>query len=112
MKLSTLNRISKKLSCQYGVIKTPEIIPLKYSRTGKSVALGYYDNENNRIEINKYAIELWKREEIQEIIQHEMIHALCYQIYGHGGHGPEFKELCQKRGLSDDIARATKRERQ
>lgn len=107
MKLSTANKISKKLSCQYGIVNPPEVIPLKNSRFGKKVILGYYNEKQNRIEIHKYAMEMWKREEIQEIIQHELVHALSYQEFGKCGHGPHFRKLCNRLGLDGDIKFAT-----
>jgi predicted SprT family Zn-dependent metalloprotease len=110
MKITTANKISKWLSRQYGVVNPPEVIPLKYSRMGKSVILGYYNHDQNKIEINKYALELWKCQGIKEIIQHELIHALCHQEHGDVGHGPEFKEMCRKCGLSKEIAMAIKRD--
>jgi len=35
MKITTAKRICKKLSCQYGIVNPPDVIPLKYSHTGK-----------------------------------------------------------------------------
>jgi predicted SprT family Zn-dependent metalloprotease len=110
MKLSTVNKIAKRLSCQYGIVNTPEVLPLKYSRFGKSVILGYYNEKRNTVEIHKYALEMWKQKEIQDIVKHELVHALCYQEYGHGGHGKHFKELCDRLGLVGDVTLATTKE--
>jgi predicted SprT family Zn-dependent metalloprotease len=110
MKIKTANKICKRLSCQYGIVKPPEIIPLKYSRTGKSCILGYYDNEDNHIEINKYALELWSIKQITDVIIHELMHARCYQDFGHGGHGKHFRLLCDLFGIGDEIKRAEKKQ--
>ena len=107
--LKTANKICKKLSCQYGIVNPPEVVPLKYSRLGNNVALGYYDNGGNTIEINKYLFTLWPMDRIRDIISHELVHARCYQDYGHGGHGKRFKELCRTFGLDEDTARAVSR---
>jgi predicted SprT family Zn-dependent metalloprotease len=108
MKYSTAKRICKKLSCQYGIVKSPDVIPLKYSRTGKSVILGYYNNQENLIEINKYVMKLWTANQIREVIQHELIHARCYQDFGHGGHGKRFQLLAEIMGISKEVRTATK----
>ena len=107
MKLSTVNKISKKLSCQYGIVNHPEVIPLKYSKTGKSVILGYYDNACNTIEINRYALDQWPVNRIREIIKHELMHTRCYQDFGHGGHNKHFRMLCDLYGITGDTKRAT-----
>lgn len=109
--LKSAKNFSKRLSRQYGVINPPDVIPLKYSRTGKCAILGYYDNHNNTIEINKYALELWKSKDIQDVIRHELIHTLCYQEFGHGGHGSHFKELCDKLGIEGDARYAVRKVR-
>jgi predicted SprT family Zn-dependent metalloprotease len=108
-KLPSLQRSCKKLSCQYGIINTPEIIPMKYSHVGKSVILGYYNNNENKIEINKYAIELWTLKQIIDVIKHELIHARCYRDFGHGGHGVRFGILCELCGVGDNIKRAVRK---
>ncbi len=107
MKLTTANKICKRLSCQYGIVKPPEVIPLKYSRVGKNVILGYYNNEDNLVELNKYLLTGgYPKNFIEPIIAHELIHARCYQDFGHGGHGHRFKILCNLMGLSGDITKA------
>jgi predicted SprT family Zn-dependent metalloprotease len=107
MKLTTANKICKKLSAQYGIIKPPKVIPLKYSHMGKHVALGYFDEVRNTIEINQYAMELWNSDRIQEIISHELIHTRCYQDFGHTGHGARFRLLCDLYGVDGDARMAT-----
>ena len=109
MKLTTAKKICKRLSCQYGIIKTPELIPMPYSHKGKCVALGYYDNERNTVEINKYALELWDSERIQEIIQHELVHTRCYQDFWHGGHGEQFQILAELMGVPEHVRIAVKK---
>ena len=102
MKLAAANKISKRISCRYGVVTPPEVTVLPYSRTGKKVALGYYNHECNKIEINKYVLMWWGMKEITEILQHEAVHALCYQECGHGGHDKDFRELWKRVGLTGD----------
>ena len=108
MNLKTANKHCKRLSCQYGVVNVPEVIPLKYSRMGKSVILGYYNNHENTVEINKYALVVYTTKEILDIIRHELIHARCYQDFGHGGHDKHFRLLCELLGVGKEIARAKK----
>jgi predicted SprT family Zn-dependent metalloprotease len=110
MQIKTADKICKRLSCQYGIINAPEVIPLKYSRIGKSVILGYYNKPENKIEINKYALEQWTPKQISEIITHELMHARCYQDFGHGGHGKRFHILCDLFGIGAEIKRATKKD--
>ena len=107
--LKKANKICKKLSCQYGIVNPPEVVPLKYSRLGNNVALGYYDNARNTIEINKYLFELWPISRIRDVITHELMHARCYQDFGHGGHGKRFKLLCHLYGVDEDTERAISR---
>ena len=107
MNLKTSNKICKKLSCQYGIVNAPEVIPLKYSRTGKSVILGYYNDGERRIEINKYVLEFGTSKQIWDVITHELIHARCYQDFGHGGHGKAFHIICDLLGIENgDVRRA------
>jgi predicted SprT family Zn-dependent metalloprotease len=103
------NRISKRLSKQYGIIQPPEVIPLKYSRMGKkSASLGYYDEERNTVELNKYMMICeWPDDPIIETIKHELIHALTWQELGKTGHDKDFRDLCKKHGVTGDAARAT-----
>ena len=108
MNIKTANKHCKRLSCQYGIVNVPEVIPLKYSRTGTSVILGYYNHQENIVEINKYAFEYFTGKSIAGIIRHELIHARCYQDFGHGGHGKHFRMLCELLGVGKEIARATK----
>ena len=108
MNLKTANKHCKRLSCQYGIINVPDVIPLKYSRMGNSVILGYYNHQENIVEINKYAFEYFPGKDIIDIIRHELIHAKCYQDFGHGGHGKHFKLLCELLGINKEIARAKK----
>ena len=108
MKLSTANKICKRLSCQYGILKPPKVILLKYSRLGKKVILGYYNNQENTVELNKYLITGgYPRDFVEPIISHELIHARCYQDFGHGGHGSQFRMLCDLYGITGDTKRAT-----
>jgi len=102
MKLTSANKISKRISCRYGIVTPPEVTVLPYSRTGKKVALGYYNHDDNKIEINKYVLMWWGMNDITEILQHEAVHALCYQEYGHGGHDKDFRKLCKRVGLTGD----------
>lgn len=104
MKLKTANKISRKLSCQYGIVNPPSVTLLKYSRKGQSVILGYYNNEDNQIELNAYMIELWPYHRIHEVIRHELIHARSYQDFGKGGHGKHFKMLCNLLGIKGDAS--------
>ena len=106
MKITTANKICKKLSCQYGIVKPPEVIPLKYSRMGKSVILGYYDDDRRTIELNRYAMDWWPSARIREIIKHELMHTRCYQDFGHGGHDKHFRLLCDLYGITGDATRA------
>ena len=112
MKLTMAKKICKKLSAQYGIVKPPEVIPMKYSRVGKRVILGYYNHEDNLVELNKYLITGgYPRDFIEPIITHELMHARCYQDFGHGGHGPRFKMLCDLCGVTGDARmRTSKRE--
>jgi predicted SprT family Zn-dependent metalloprotease len=103
-----LNTICKKLSCQYGILQAPEVIPLKYSHLGKSVILGYYNHHVNKIEINKYALELWTLKQITDIIRHELMHTRCYQDFGHGGHGKQFRLLCELYEIGRNARKAVK----
>jgi len=108
MNLKQANKISKRLSSQYGIINPPVVQPLPYSRMGKKVILGYYDNVANQIEINKYALELWNTQQITDTIKHELMHTRCYQDFGHGGHGKRFRILCDLFGIGDAVKRAVK----
>ncbi|MCK9570306.1 SprT-like domain-containing protein [Candidatus Pacearchaeota archaeon] len=110
MKLSAINKIAKRLSRRYGIVNPPEVLPLKYSRFGECVALGYYDEKQNTVEIHKYALEVWKQKEIQDLLKHELVHALCYQEYGHTGHGKRFTALCNRLGLVGDVILAKSKE--
>jgi hypothetical protein len=106
MKLSTANKLSKKLSCQYGIVNPPEVRLLKYSRRGQSVILGYYNHEENRIELNAYLMELWPYHRICQVIKHELVHARSYQDFGKGGHGKHFRLLCDLFSINIDVRSA------
>ncbi len=108
MNLKTANKHCKKLSCQYGIVEAPVVVPLKYSRMGKSVSLGYYNNQENKIELNKYMLELWPSKQIVDVIKHELMHARSYQDFGCGGHGKEFRAVCNLVGVGGNVARAIK----
>jgi predicted SprT family Zn-dependent metalloprotease len=108
MKIPAVNRICKNLSAQYGIVKPPVVVPMPYSRTGKCVMLGYYDDTNNIIQINKYALDYWSQKQIIELIQHELIHTRCYQDFGHGGHGKRFCILSELMGISKRVRKAIK----
>ena len=110
MDLKKANRISKRLSRQYGIIQPPEVIPMKYSRMGRQAIMGYANEEQNVVELNKYILIFdWPDEPIIETIKHELMHFLAYQEYGYHGHGKPFQDLCRKHGISPDTARATKK---
>jgi predicted SprT family Zn-dependent metalloprotease len=109
MNLKQANKISKRLSSQYGIINPPVVQSLPYSRMGKKAILGCYDNHANLIKINKYVLEMWNTQQITDTIKHELMHARCYQDFGHGGHGKQFGLLCDLCELTNDIKRAIKR---
>jgi predicted SprT family Zn-dependent metalloprotease len=108
MNLTTANKICKRLSYQYGVVNPPEVIPMKYSRVGKNVRLGAYDYDENRIEINNYALADWSANRITDTIRHELMHARCYQDFNQRGHGKLFRATCRSFGLEDEVMRAKK----
>lgn len=110
---SKANIICRSLCHRYGIRKPPRVISLPEIRRGECVGLAYYNRLHNEIEINLYVIWRWTEKEITENIQHELAHALCYQIYnGHydGDHDKRFYGVCKKLGLSEYIARANKEE--
>ena len=106
MNLKTANKHCKRLSCQYGIINVPDVIPLKYSRMGNSVILGCYTRNENTVEINKYVLAYYTHKEIIDVIRHELVHTRCYQDFGHGGHGKHFRLLCELLGIDKGTARA------
>lgn len=108
MDLKKANRISKRLSRQYGIVQVPEVIPMKYSRMGKRAIMGYANEEQNAVELNKYILIFdWPDEPIIETIKHELMHALSYQIYGDTtGHDKRFKDLCRRCGITGDATRS------
>lgn len=108
MKLTTANKICKRLSYQYGVVNPPEVIPMKYSRMGKTVRLGSYDYDENKIELNKYTLVWWSLNQITDTIKHELMHARCYQDFKQRGHGKLFRDTCKLFELEDEVARAKK----
>ena len=110
MDLKKANRISKRLSRQYGIVQAPDVIPMKYSRMGKRAITGYANDERNAIELNKYILIFdWPDKPVVQILKHELMHFLAYQEYGYHGHGKPFKELCKKHGIDPGTARATKK---
>lgn len=111
MKITTANRICKKLSCQYGIVKPPVVIPMKYSRTGFRVILGYYNESKNEVEINRYALEDWPAKRIREVITHELVHARCYQDFKVCcGHDKRFRLICDLYGIAGDVRHATSKQ--
>ena len=110
--LKQATKVCRKLSHQYGILQPPEVIPLKYSHVGKCVVLGFFDHINNRLEVNRYCFDLWNMEQIKETIQHELVHAACYQKYGKdydGAHDKRFKDMCRSFGITGNVALARKR---
>jgi predicted SprT family Zn-dependent metalloprotease len=109
--LKQVVKVSRDLSHQYGIVNSPDIGVLKYSRTGKKVSLGFYNYLQNIIEINKHCLELWDIQQLTELLQHELMHTLCYQKYNgyDGAHDKRFRTACRDAGIPFDIARATKR---
>ena len=108
---SKANIICRSLCNQYEIDKPPQIVSLPEIRYGEEVALAYYNRLHNEIELNLYVINNWIEKEIVTIIQHELMHVLCYQIYpGHydGDHDERFFNLCKQCGLSEYAARANK----
>lgn len=94
------NEYSQYLSRLYGIENPPKVGILPYSRLGKCVALGYYDADGNIILMNKYVL-LCGLDEQRRILQHELIHALSHQRFGHGGHGVQFNRMCDEFHIDD-----------
>ena len=112
-RIMQIGSVSRKLCHQYGIITPPDIALLKYSRMGKQVNLGFYNRKQNTVELNRYTLELWTLKQITETVQHELIHALCYQKYGDsydGAHDRRFRETCKDMGICKKIASATKKD--
>ena len=111
MNFPQANKLCKKLCRKFGISKPPQIIPLKYSRVGKCVNLGHYDNLNNTIELNIHTMVPWGYGEVKETISHELAHTKCYQLYGSsydGAHDKWFRGVCKDLGLSKHVAMSTK----
>jgi hypothetical protein len=106
--LSKANIICRSLCQRYGIIKPPQIIPLLEIRRGEDVGIGHYNRLHNEIEINLYVIWRWLEKDIIEIIQHELAHVLCYQIYSgsyDGDHDDRFYDVCKRMGLPEYVVR-------
>ena len=110
---SKANIICRSLCQEYGIRNPPQIIPLPEIRRGECVGLAYYNRLHNEIEINLYVIWRWLEQDIVEILQHELAHIFCYQIYSgsyDGAHDERFYHVCKDLGLSEYTARANKDE--
>jgi hypothetical protein len=106
--------------CRQWDIPVVRVIPLHFTAPhkyeppfiarDKNKWLGHWDRVHRCVEVNRRSILMWTGEEIKETIQHELMHALCYQKYpGYSGeHDERYMEVCKEHGLSDCVASAEK----
>lgn len=71
--------------------------------------LGFFNAKFYQIGLNRKLLYSAKDSVIRDILRHEIAHYLTHLHYPHGAspHGAEFKEICQRYGLSEEIARAS-----
>jgi hypothetical protein len=95
------NKMSLRLSRQYGILNPPTVEILPHSRCGKCCIIGFYSRNDNKIYINKHylgCVNMLKQ--YREILKHELMHAVSYQRLGIGGHGKHFKDICKEFDLA------------
>ena len=73
--------------------------------------MGYFTPKTNEIFINKYILEQWTNKEIiNDVIKHELMHALSYQIRKDSKyHDKKFKEICEQCGVGGNLSSAKKK---
>lgn len=82
--------------------------PIKIVVYNNKKMLGYFASDLFELGFHELLIGVG-RQELHNIIRHELAHYLCFIKYGQfaQSHGPEFKEICVGLGWGEEVYRAT-----
>lgn len=81
--------------------------PLKVVIFNNNSMLGYFDPNFLELGFHECLMQS-SREQLFDIIRHEIAHYLTFITYGNTQHhGPEFRSICQKLGWGENVFKAT-----
>jgi hypothetical protein len=103
--LSQLAREYNDICYQYGVRLQPPILAI--SRNKKQ--MGSWSSADRRLSLSHFLISAHPWHVTLQVLKHEMAHQMCSEIHGQddAGHGPLFREACNRLGLDAPFHRAS-----
>jgi hypothetical protein len=82
--------------------------PIKVVIFNNKSMLGYFAADFHELGFHEMLMHA-KKEQLYDVIRHELAHYLAYIQYGPGvqSHGPEFRTVCEMLGWGEEVFRAT-----
>jgi hypothetical protein len=103
--LSQLTREYHDICYQHGIRLQPPVLTINHSST----QLGSWSASNRILSLSHVLISTHPWATTLQVLKHEMAHQMCSELYGRddAGHGPLFREACDRLGLDPPFQRAS-----